>query len=316
MAGYFINSMFDYRGDFASLTAGYNKDHLYKIGICSEDRGTDRLGYKVIYSKLHNDEKVTIPIGTKKDDAPMYFILYGLVLALFVGVLVNSGKKFREDSSRALLRPYNFYADIRDQRIMSGPHTTILAFILAAVGALLACNVLFYFRESIVFEKLLLAFGSTKLISVISYLAWHPLSSLIILTVVLIAVIMLLTVVVKIASFFVRTRVFYTSVYFSIIWSFLPLLLLIPVGIVLYRLLSADVANPYIYLGLAVFTVWIFYRLMKGIYVIFDVNAGSVYFYSIIFLLAVFGGILFYYQMKDSVIGYLRVVAKQYNIFG
>ena len=69
---------------------------------------------------LHNSENVTIPIGSKKADAPMIFIVFGIVLAILMGILVNSGRKFREDASRALLRPYNFYADIRDQRIISG----------------------------------------------------------------------------------------------------------------------------------------------------------------------------------------------------
>ena len=316
MAGYFINSMFDYRGDYASLTAGYNEDNIYKIGICGESRNTDRIGYKVIYSKLHNGEKVTIPIGIKKDDAPMYFVLYGLLLALLIGVLVNSGRKFREDASRALLRPYNFYADVRDQRIMSGYHSTVLALIVAAISALITGNMLFYFKENIVLEKILLSFGSAGLIKIFSYLAWHPLLALVWLSFFFLFGLMILTVVVKIASFFVKTRVFYSSVYFSIIWSFLPLILLIPVGIVLYRLLSADIANLYLYIGLIIFAVWIFYRLMKGIYVIFDVNSGSVYFYSILLLIVVIGGILLYYQINNSVFDYLQLTFKQYKIFG
>ena len=312
--GFFINSMFDYRGDFASLTAGYSKDNIYRIGICGEDRGVNRIGYKVIYSKLHNAEKVTIPIGIKKDDAPMYFVILGLLLALFIGILVNSGRKFREDASRALLRPYNFYADVRDQRIMSGFHSTVLAFIISATAALITGNVLFYFKENVVLEKILLSFGSPLILETISYLAWHPLIALLWLTLFYIVLLLLLTVIVKIASFFVRTKVFYTSVYFSLIWSFLPLIILIPVGIVLYRLLNADIANLYIYLGLLVFAVWIFYRLMKGIYVIFDVNSGSVYFYSLIFLLAVVGVFLIYYQIKNSVFDYLMLTVKQYHI--
>lgn len=315
LAGYFINSMFDYRGDFASLSAGYNKDNVYQIGICDEERSTNRLGYKVVYSLLHNTEKVTIPIGSKKDDAPMIFILGGLLLALGVGVLVNSGRKFREDSSRALLRPYNFFADVRDQRIMSGYHTTVLALIVSAVTSLVVCNLLFYLRESVVFEKLLLSFGSTKIIKGISYLAWHPAGAIILLTGFCVVALFIITLIVKLASFFVRNRVFYLSVYFSVIWSFLPFILLIPVGIVLYRLLGANIANIYIYIGLVLFAIWVFYRLMKGVYVIFDVNPSSVYFYSIVFILVILGGTLLYYQMKNSVVDYLQLTIKQYNLF-
>ncbi len=313
-AGYFINSMFDYRGDFASLTAGYSVNNIYRIGICGEDRGTNRIGYKVIYSKFHNAEKVTIPIGIKKDDSPMYFVFEGLLLALFIGVLVNSGRKFREDASRALLRPYNFYADVRDQRIMSGFHSTVLAVVVAATAALITANMLFYFKENIILEKILLSFGSPDIIKTTSYLAWHPLASLLWLTVSFIFALLFLTIIVKIASFFVKTKVYYSSIYFSVIWSFLPLIILIPAGIILYRLLSADIANLYVYLGMLGFAVWIFYRLMKGIYVIFDVNSGSVYFYSIVIILAAICCVMVYYQLKNSVFDYLMLALKQYKI--
>ena len=311
LAGYFINSMFDYRGEYASIIAGYNNNNLYRLGICDENRGTDRLVYKILYSKFHNNEKVTIPIGTRKDDAPISFILFGLLLAVLMGVLVNSGKKFREDASRALLRPYNFFSDVRDQRIISGYQSVLLAVIIAAVGALILANFLTYFRKEIAVERVLLAFGSHSLIKDISYLAWHSISSLFWLTLLYMVLIAALSVIIKAVSFFVKNRVFFSSVFYSVVWSFLPLVLLIPVGIILYRVLNANIANVYIYWGVIVFKLWIFYRLMKGIYVIFDVAAGSVYFYSILTVLLISGGFLFYFQMNDLVINYLQMAIKQ-----
>jgi len=226
---------------------------------------------------------------------------------LLMGVLVNSGRKFREDSSRALLRPYNFYADVRDQRIISGYHTTALAFISAASFALIISNLLYYFKEDIFLEKILLSFGSPGLVKTVSYLAWHPTFALLWLTLASFMLILLLIIIVKVASFFVRNRVYFPNVYYSVIWSFLPIVLLIPVGIVLYRLLNAHVGNMYVYLGLLIFGLWIFYRLMKGIYVIFDVNPGSVYFYSIAFVLIVLGVIFIYYEFNNSVFYYLQL---------
>lgn len=314
ISGYCISTMFDYRGEYSSLLAGYSKENVYHIGLVDENRSTDRLAFKVIAAKLHNTERVTIPIGTKKDDAPMIFIITGILLAIILGILVNSGRKFREDSSRALLRPYNFYADIRDQRLISGLQSGILAVLVAAVSGLLLSNILYFFKDSILLERVVLSFGSHGIIEFFSYLAWHPFMSILILTALSFAVLVLFTIVIKAGSFFVRNRVFISSIFFTVIWSFLPLVLFIPVGIILYRLLIAEVANIYIYFALILFTVWIFYRLMKGIYVIFDVNAGSVYFYSILFILAVMGGIIIYYQMNNSFIEYLQLSIKQNNI--
>jgi beta-galactosidase len=243
LPGYFINTMFDFRGDFQSLISGYSDEKLYRIGVLGENRATDRLGYKIIYAKLHNTEIPTIPIGSRRDNSPMIFVLFGLAIALLIGVLINSGRKFREDASRALLRPYNFFADVRDQRIMSGFHATILAFVISAVSALLLSNLLFYFRQEIRFEKLLLAFGSRDLLNTVSYLAWNPGLSLLWLTLASLAAFILITILVKMASFFVRNRVFISGIYYVVVWAFLPLVLLVPVGIILFRILDADIPN-------------------------------------------------------------------------
>jgi beta-galactosidase len=314
LAGYFLNTMFDYRGEYSSLIAGYNRENIYHIGLSGEDRSDNRIALKVVSAKLHNAEKVTIPIGSKKDDSPMIFIVFGIILAILLGGLVNSGRKFREDSSRALLRPYNFFADVRDQRLISGLHSNILVVLVSAVSGLLISNILFYFRENLLFERLILAFGSHGFLSTLNFLAWHPVLSILWLSLSSFVVLLLLTALVKIGSFFVRNKVYYSSAYFTVIWSFLPMLLLIPLGIILYRVLSADVANGYVYLALIIFSIWVFYRLMKGIYVIFDVNAGSVYFYSLILIVLVFGCFIFYYEMSNSVIEYLQITLKLNNI--
>jgi beta-galactosidase len=280
-----------------------------------ENRSKNRISYKVVYSKLNNLEKVTIPIGSKKDDSPMIFIIFGLLLAIFMGVLVNSGRKFRDDASRALLRPYNFFSDIRDQRIISAYHTTLLGLIVAAVIALIVSNVLFHLKTSLIFENLLLAFASPLFLKIANYLAWHPMMSLLWLTAFNIVLFVIFSLVIKIASMFVKTRVFIVSVYFTFIWALLPVVLLIPVGIILYRVLLTGTINPYIYMGLGVIQLWVLYRLMKGIHVLFDSKPSTVYFYSIIFILALIGSVLFYYELKYSTVQYLLFTLKQFNIF-
>ena len=316
LAGFFANSMFDFRGAFPSIINGYSVNNTYRIGLVEEDRQQEKLAYKVLSARMKNLEKVTIPIGSEKDDAPMAFIISGLVLALLMGVLVNSGRKFREDASRALLRPYNFFADVRDQRIISAYHSLFLALIVALVTSLIFANLFFYIKNNVLFEKLVLAFGSAGMLSGISYLAWHPANALVWLFIIVVILIILITIIIKVSSFFVRTRVYLSSVFFTVVWALLPIVLLIPVGIVLYRLLNAGAGNLYIYLFLIVFSLWLLYRLLKGISVIFDVNPGGVYFYGILSLLGIVIVFLLIYQVENSVLQYLMLTLKQFNIIG
>ncbi len=304
-AGYFFNTMFDYRSDYNSIVSGYSKEKQVALGIVDEERKTNRITYKVIYSRLHNLEKVTIPMGVKKDDAPMVFIVFGLVLAIFMGFLVNSGRKFREDATRALLRPYNFFADIRDLRIISGLQTTLLAIIVAAVWGLIKASFLYSHKTNVLLEKILLAFGSNWLINFTSYLTWNPGESLLWLTIFFFFSIFIVAIIIKVFSFFVMNRVFFSNAYFTTVWAFLPSVLLIPLAIVLYRLLDTAIFTEYLYILLVIVGLWIFYRLLKGIFVIYDVSAGKVYFYSFIFFLVVIGSIMLYFQLNENTIDFV-----------
>ena len=312
--GYFLNSIFDYRGDFSSSTTGFNENNIYRIGILDEGRELNRLSQRVIYSKLHNMEKVTIPIGSKKDDSPMVFILFGMVLALLIGFIVNSKRKFREDATRALFRPYNFFSDVRDQRILSGFHSNFLMLMLSGTSALLLSNLLFYFKDNILLEKITLAFGMPSLSKWVAYLAWNPNQAIMWLTGVSIAFFFVITILINLASFFVRNKVYLSSAYFTVTWSFLPLLLLLPLGLILYRILNAEFVTLYLFIALLIFTIWVYYRLMKGIYVIFDINAGAVYFYSLMFIIVVVGGVLLYFQISNSTIYFIMNAFKQYSL--
>lgn len=316
LLGYFLNSMFDYRSDYASIISGYNEENLLRLGLADENRITDRMSYKVIYAKLNNTEKVTIPIGSKKDDSPMLFIIIGILIAITMGIMINSGKKFREDSSRALLRPYNFFADVRDQRLISGIHTLVMVFIIASTSGLLLSNILFYLKENVRFEKLLLSFGSSSFVQNVSYLAWNPLASIWWLSLLTILTLLILIIIIKAASFFIKTRVAFGSVFHAVIWSFLPLVVLVPLGIILYRLLNENAINIYLFIAMFAFTGWIFYRLMKGIYVIFDTNAANVYLYSLIILFIIAASFVFYFQISNSTFTYILHSLKDYKILG
>lgn len=310
-AGYFLHSMFDYRSDYQSIVSGDNNQHLVLIGILGENRSTDRLTYKVINSKLNNLERVTIPLGISKNDSPMIFIIYGLVLALVMGFLVNSGRKFREDTSRALLRPYNFYADIRDMRMISGLHTTGLALLVSASLALITSSVLYNWKKEIIYEKILLSFGSDSIMSIMSFLSWQPPYAIGILTILFFIMLLFISLVVKLGSLFVMNRVFLTNSFFMVAWSFVPVVLTIPLAIVLYRILNADIISLYIYILLIFLFFWILYRILKGMYVIYDVQPAKLYFYSFVVLVGGAGVILFYYQSTALVIDYFFHYLKQ-----
>lgn len=311
ISGLFINSLFSYKGEFPSLFSGYSGDAQYKLSILGPNRNTNSIAYKLLYSKLNNDSKVTIPIGSRKDDNPIVFILVALFLSVLMAVLINTKRKFREDATRALIRSYNFFADIRDHRIISGIHTLILMLVISGASSLLMTILLFYLRNDILLEKLLLAFASRKLMSAVSYLAWNPQISLIIFFIVSIVKIALLSILIKIASFFIKTRISISSIYFMVVWAFLPFTLLLPIELVLFKVLVMETFGSLISIVILLFIGWMFLRLLKGIHVIFDVPKVMVYLYTFSILIIYFGVTLVKYQLTHSIIYYITNAFKQ-----
>jgi beta-galactosidase len=313
ISGFFINSLFDYKGEFASLYGSYSENGFYKFGILDYARNLNSIGYKVIAAKLSNDAKVTIPIGTRKDDNPIIFIFLALFLFIVMAVLINTKKKFREDCTRALLRPYNFFADVRDHRIMSGIHTAILLLIQAGSASLLITILLFYYRTNILLEKFVIAIGHHSLLKLISYLAWNLQSCFVFLFALFILKFVLMAAVIKFASFFIKTRVEFASILYTVVWSFLPLILLLPVELILFKLLINGTYETAILIFLILYFLWILQRIFKGIYVVFDVRPLMVYLYSFAAIVLVVGGILLKYQLTSSTYYYIVNSIKQYN---
>ena len=77
---------------------------------------------------------------------------------LFVVLLMlNKYKRFREYFVCATIRHYNFYADIRDNRILSLPQTLIFGILIAASIAMSISSILISLRHSLDYSYLFIA---------------------------------------------------------------------------------------------------------------------------------------------------------------
>ncbi|NJD23121.1 MAG: hypothetical protein FIA82_10715 [Melioribacter sp.] len=313
LSGIIINSLFEYSGEYASLYGGYSVNNIYKFGLLDKSRNLNTIGYKVLAAKLSGNSKVTIPIGTRKDDNPIIFIILALLLSVIMAVLINTKKKFREDCTRALLRPYNFFADVRDHRIISGVHTAILMLIQAGSVSLLMTILLYFYKSNFLLEKIVLSFGHHSLLKFISYLSWNPQVCFAVLFILIIIKFALISLVIKFASFFIKTRVEFTSISYTVIWTFLPFTILLPVELILFKVLVNGNFSIVVIIFLILFMLWILQRLLKGIYVIFDVRPMKVYIYSFFIIILVAGGVLLKYQLTSSTFYYITNSFKQYN---
>jgi beta-galactosidase len=312
LSGFFINTFYNYNGDFKSLYGG--NEFYYQLGIFHNSPTSNNIVYKVLDAKLNNKNKVTIPIGNSKDENKLIFILIALGLSILMALLINTSRKFRDECSRAFFRPYNFFSDIRDQRIISGVHTFILLIVESGSISLFFTILFYYLRTNILFEKLLLSFGESSIIRGFSYLAWNPEKGFIIIFLFVILKIVFISVIIKAASFFIKTKIQYSSIFFMIIWGLLPFTILLPVELILYKILAIGTYNSIIIIVILLFWLWILQRIFKGIHVLFEVRKLTVYLYGLVIIILLITGAAAYFQLTNSALYYLNNSFKQYSL--
>ena len=208
VAGSFVWSFDDWRGDRPMLTVQSNTPDLYTQGIVEFNR-EKKVSYDVVRSMFFGEKIAALPVGTHSVPSPVSYVLLGLLLLILFFWLLNTDRRFRESVFRALRRPYNFYADIRDQRILSNLHTAILSAIVAVTFAIVVSSVLYHFRSSAILDYILtMVMTSDSLKAVVIELVWHPIECIAYGGLACFAWMFIVTVLVQLFSFFVRTKVY------------------------------------------------------------------------------------------------------------
>lgn len=277
LAGVVVWSFNDYTLDRPTMLVDHFDSYICTSGLVDAFRQR-RVAYDV-YKALINDEK--LPLLQARDNVfttPFVFIIAGLLLALAIAFTANQSRRFREYVVRAVLRPYNFYSDIRDQRILSISQTGLLAVVLASSVGLVMSSFFFFIRIDPAVEYLLhIILASDASYEVLRYISWHPEFGIVSWTIAVLLTFVALASLLRIGAMFVRGRIYMRDTFTIVVWSSLPLLALLPIGIGLYQALSTNqlsVVVPLLMFGLA---FWSIIRVLRATSVVFDVRSSIVY---------------------------------------
>ena len=148
---------------------------MHTQGLVSAGR-EKRLAFEAVRSIFHAEKFVALPAGNHSDGAPIIFVLAGFVLLVGIAYAYNRSRRFRESLNRSVLNSYNFFADVRDQRIVAVGHSTLLGAIVSLAVAITASGILYRFRDSMLLDaslSYLLVSDTVKSIAVT--LIWNPL---------------------------------------------------------------------------------------------------------------------------------------------
>ncbi len=312
-AGISINSFADWQGAVPHLMPN-GHPYLYTFGLVSYWR-EKRLAFAAVRALFNDETLPTLPIGNYADTPPIIYVVLSTLLLVMITYLHYSRRWFRESATRAIFRPYNFFADIRDQRMISAFQTSTVLLLVAAGIAIYLSSLFYAFRDNYVFDRLLGLFIPSDFLKMkMDYLIWHPIDFIIAFTVFFMALVSLITVVIKLFSYAVKIRLQMVSAFTIATWSMLPMAVLILIDMILFRLLS----DPKFVWAAIVILVALFllslFRLFHGIGIIYDLPTIRVGLIGSLIIIVLVLLVTFYYNGIDGIIPYTKFFYK--FIFG
>ena len=308
IAGSFIASFADWRGDRPIMTVNIGEPYVYPMGLVSRNR-EKRASYDHVKS-LYNSEKITaLPIGRFRSTFPVAHIAYGFLIIFVVAYVYHYNRRFNETFKRSLIRPYNFFADLRDVHSVSVPQTIILSIAASMTMGLMLSGILYHYRTNPFADYILtqlVVWDTLKewLIAAV----WNPFQGIAAFSLLFLLWYPITAGCIKLFSVLVKVRIFWYHAFAVAIWGSLPIVFLSPLGMALFKLLETDFyVIPAFALMLFVFA-WSLVRVLKGVSVLYDVSPARAFLGGLGFTVLVLGGILIYFESAYAIIAYFEFI--------
>lgn len=313
LAGCIINSYNDYLLQNPTLRTN-NKDlYLSSTGLVERDRKS-RLSYETTQSLFNEEKEPILDAGSHSEKNTITFIILGLVLLLIFIFLLNKIKRFREYFKRSIVSPFNFYADIRDQRLISTSLTLILSLMISFTLGIFFSNFLFHFRNFEAEQYLIkLIIPNINFQKNIFKMIWQPEPFMLIISAAIFLKFFVISAILKLFSSVASGKIFFSDTFIIAVWSFIPVILILPFSIISQKLflINEGIAITLIIL-LLILLIWSFFRMIKATSVVFDISSWKVYSTVSIIVIVLIILPLTLYQIKNSFIDYLVYFTKFY----
>jgi hypothetical protein len=295
-AGSFIESFADWRGDRPIMTVNLGDPYLHPVGLVSYAR-EKRAAYDVVRS-LYNGEKLSsLPVGSYRAAFPSAPLVFGLTVIFLLAYFLHYNRRFAECFSRSLLRPYNFFADLRDLHAVASLHTLLLAFALSMSLAVVVASLLYYFRTNMEVDFVLTQlFVSDWVKQQLIAVSWNLFAGMAVWTVVFLFLLVGVAVLVKVCAVIARTKIFWYHAYAVTVWGALPSVFLIVPGMILLKLFEMPLSITPTLLLVGLVLLWVGFRVLKGVSVLYDVSPLKTYAGGLLFCLVCLATVGFYYD--------------------
>jgi beta-galactosidase len=277
IAGGFVAAFADWRGDRPVLTIPAGDRTLHPYGITSATRER-RLAFDAVRAQYQDVKFPAIPAGSFRPAFPAAHVITGLLIIILLGYQYSYNRRFAESVKRSMLRSYNFFADLRDRRDVPIFASALLALCLSATIAVVLSGLLYHYRTEPFTDQLLTAvIVSDVLKEQINAAAWEPVRGILLLTVVVLVFYGFLTLLIRFIAWVLRVRVAVGRAWLLSVWGSLPLVILSPIGMSLFKIMENEVFIVPVFVVVFLVAGWAGIRVLKAMSVVFDITPARTY---------------------------------------
>ncbi len=271
-AGHFIPTYNDYLLNYPSVQNGsYGNFYLNSTGLVDLQRAPRKLPDQTMSELAFSGATQFGFVYENKAAASFIYILIGF-LNLFLFLLsYKRYRVFRQNLHYSIKKPHGFFVNLQERIVIPSKQSIFMMFVLAINGAIIVSSITFFYRNNLVFDYLLsLFFYDPALKELAVKLIWNQSLSILVFTLMIIAVFYLMASAIKFFSFFGQSRVFFSQALAASIWSASPFVLLLPLGIFMYSILLIMKSYWILTAVLLYFHVWTYFRWVNATRVLTD----------------------------------------------
>lgn len=313
-AGLFVAAWADYPVSKPELFPQHADGYLRTNGLHTIE-GNAKQSAEFLRRMIVSEDTPKILEGNTKKSTPQIFLVVGLGFIVILIILLNQYKRFREYFFKCIFQPETFFMQLREQLIVPMVINFLLTLMISVGLAIYFANIFYYYKEYANFDIIVSNFlqsNSSKQIFI--DLINEPWKFIAAFTVVNIFLNLLTAIVLYIISLYIRGRVYFKNVYIVAVWSSLPLIIMLPIGTVLYKLNEFNISL--FFYSLIVFLVaYIFYivRLVKGTQILFEIRSFRSFIYGYGIFIILFVLIYFYFSFFTNAIDTFNMVFANLN---
>jgi hypothetical protein len=304
--GYIIHAFADYHGESPLVAQPNHADpFLYGYGMVGFNRSE-----RVVYFKLRDLVQTGLaspPVSSPMaHGSPIAFPAVGLAALLVVSIEMRRNNVFRQNLKRVFMHPHGFHMDLRYRRFLHTVQPLLLWMLESLTLALVLASLLYAFRNSLALDYYLTLFlRSPNLKASLINLIWHPESAVLFFSLGFLALILTMTVLIRIVSIPFRERMDFWQATNYVVWSLAALLFLLPVSVILFRTLETpSLLNPsltVIVLGL----LWCVQRMLSALRIGYGTTTWRIYLTVFVVLGLAVAGVVMMLDHNFGTLAYL-----------